>query len=89
MNAEARGEAARRIIEDELFKEAFERCTAHWVAKSDVYDCPPEQAEEYRRMRMALKKARAYLEQVMVTGTLEAQDEQRKRSIMERIRLRA
>ena len=69
---EARGEEARRILQSDLYKEAYSQVEANVVARLAQASTPPVEAEQLRQLLIALRKVRTYLEQVLQTGTMKA-----------------
>jgi hypothetical protein len=78
MNHEQRAASAQRILDDELFREAFNTVEANIVAKLAQPNSAPEQVQELHQSLVSLHRIRRYLQQVIVTGTMEAMEEQRK-----------
>lgn len=82
---ERRGEEARRIIGHEIYKEAFAAIEARWLSELVQQDIDPKRAEYLRTLLVAGRKHRQYMEQVMVSGTLAAQELERKQTLKERM----
>ena len=74
MNEERRGEEARRILESDIYKEAYTQVEANIVAQLAQEATTPDNAESLRKLLIALRKVRIYIEQVMHTGTMKALD---------------
>jgi len=70
MDTKQRAERAKALINDPLFKEAFDvlHSAQIGVFTSDV--CSPEQLAEAHRMVRALRMLKEELENVIVTGKL-------------------
>jgi hypothetical protein len=68
MNEERRGEEARRILESDIYKEAYAQVEANIVARLAQADTKAEDAETLRQLLIALRKVRIYMEQVLNTG---------------------
>lgn len=88
MNAEAKGEEARRILHSDVYKEAYTQVEANIVAQMAQASTKAEDAESLRQLLIALRKVRVYMEQVMNTGTMAALDK-RKATITDLLRRRA
>jgi len=72
VNDEKRGEEARRILESDMYKEAYRQVEANVVARMAQASTPPAEAESLRQLLIALRKVRTYMEQVLQTGTMQA-----------------
>ena len=70
MNEERRGEEARRILEADIYKEAYTSIEANIVARMAQAATLPEEAESLRQLLIALRKVKTYMEQVLHTGTM-------------------
>ena len=82
---ERRGEQARQVLDSAIYKEAFEMIEQRLIQELAVVEITKERAEYLRTILVAGRKHRKYMEQVLVTGTMAAMEENRKRSLMERI----
>jgi hypothetical protein len=82
---EQRGEEARRILGDPIFKEAWEKVRERIVVKLESEEMTDAERLRQNDLLWALRAARKQIEFVAVTGTLVAMDTQRKRSIADRI----
>ena len=82
---ERRGELARQILDAEIYKEAYKNIEDRLIQELAVVEITKERAEYLRTILVAGRKHRKYMEQVLVTGTMAAMEENRKRSLMERI----
>lgn len=76
-----RGEEAHRVLNAEVYKEAFQTIEERLISQLATIEITPERAEYLRQLLVANRKVRSYLEQVMVTGHLEAQ----RLSLMDRL----
>lgn len=84
---EARGEAARAILENPLYKEAYQTIEANIVNQLSQAEITQERAEYLRKILVASRKLRIFMEQILMTGTMSAMEEQKKsfsQSIKER-----
>lgn len=77
-----RGEEASRVLQAEVYKEAFAEIEQRLISQLAMVEIPPERAEYLRQLLVANRKIRGYLEQVMVTGKLAEQQQ----SLMDRMR---
>lgn len=82
---ERRGEAAKRVLNEDIYKEAFAALEARWINELAQQDIDPKRAEYLRTLLVAGRKHRQYMEQVMVSGTMAAMELERKRSLTERV----
>lgn len=74
---EVRAEQAQRLLSDELLKEAFAQVQAGIVAKLAIPDTAPEKVLEHHYSLVALGRVKRWLEQVVVTGNMEAMQKKR------------
>jgi hypothetical protein len=81
---ERRGEDARQVLDSYIYKEAYATIEANILTAMANANTTPEQGEYQRKLLIALRKVRIYIEQVAVTGTMAAIAEERKRTFMER-----
>jgi len=82
---ERRGEEARVVLDNLIYREAFAQIEANIVAKMALQATTAAEAEELRRLMIALRKVRTYMEQVLTTGTMAAMEEERKRNWAQRM----
>lgn len=82
---ERRGEEARVVLDNPIYREAFAQIEANIVAKMALQATTAAEAEELRRLMIALRKVRTYMEQVLTTGTMAAMEEERKRNWAQRM----
>ena len=87
--AERRGEEARQLLETPLLKEAWQALRDVIVARLESESLTDDQRRDLNYQLQALRKHKRWFEQVLVTGTLTAMEEQRKRTIADRILRRA
>ncbi len=86
---ERRGEEARMLLNNELYKEAWAALREKLTRQLETEELTTEQRAELVNLLRANRKARGYLEQVMITGTFAAREIERKRSLLDRMRRRA
>ncbi len=83
---ERRGEQARQLLANELYQEAVSKPREKLVELLErSADLPDAKKLELVWRLIGLRTAQSYIEQVMHTGTMVAQEEQRKRSLADRI----
>ena len=85
---ERRGEDARLVLENSIYKEAYTQIEANIVAQMAKQATTAEQGEDLRRLLIALRKVKVYMEQVATTGTMAAMEQERKLSMMQRFQER-
>jgi hypothetical protein len=84
-NDEQRGVEAKLVLENEIYREAVKQIEANIVAQMAQQATTPEKGEDLRKLLIALRKVNTYIEQVAVTGRMAAMEEDRKRSLAERM----
>jgi hypothetical protein len=70
MDVKQRAERAKALINDPLFKEAFDVLHSAQIGVFTGDLCSPEQLAEAHRMVRALRMLKEELENVMITGKL-------------------
>lgn len=85
---ERRGEEARRLLDDPLYREAFTAIEQRIVDQLALAATTPEQAVELRHLLVALRKVNQYLANVLTTGTMAAMEINRQATLAERIKQR-
>lgn len=85
MNDVQRGNEASRILNAEIYREAFAVIEERLVSQLSTIEIAKERADYLRTLLIANRKIRGYLEQVMVTGQLAEQQQ----SLMERLQGKA
>lgn len=86
---ERRGEDARRVLNAPIYVEAYAQIEANIVSQMAQQATSAANAEDLRRLLIALRKVRTYMEQVMQTGTMAAMEQERRRSFTEMFKRRA
>jgi hypothetical protein len=74
---------ARQILENPIYKEAYEQIERNIINQLAQQATKLDEAEELRRLLIALRKVRMYTEQVVVTGTMEAL--KRRQSLLDKL----
>jgi len=82
---ERRGEDAKRLLNEDLFKEAWQMVRERIVLMLEHPNTPPAERERLNHALVGLRDAKRYVEQVMATGTMVAMEIERKRTIAERL----
>lgn len=86
IDEERRGGRARECLGNEVYKEAWERIERHIVNEIARVDATAEQRDRLGIRLSLMRQQKTYLEQVMLTGQMAAMEEQRKRTLKERMR---
>lgn len=86
---ERRGEEARRILNDPIYQESWAALRETLTKRLESELLTPEQRLEIVDLLRANRKARLYMEQVLATGTMAAAEQERKRSLRDRLLRRA
>jgi len=86
---ERRGEEARRILNDPIYREAWGALRETLTKRLESEPLTAQQRLEIVDLLIANRKARVYMEQVLVTGTFAAAEQERKRTLRERLLRRA
>ena len=84
-----RGEDARRVLGEAIYKEAYVALEARWVNELAQQELDPKRAEYLRALLVAGRKHKQYMEQVMVSGNMATIEIERKRTLRERFLRRA
>ena len=85
---ERRGVEAKLVLENEIYREAVKQIEANIVAQMAQQATTAERGEDLRKLLIALRKINTYIEQVAVTGRMAAMEEDKKRSLAERMAAR-
>ena len=88
-NEEARGEEARRILDAAIYKEAWTAIRDRIIGQLELADTEGPKRQRLNDLLVAHRKAKQYMEQVLMSGTLAAQEIERQRTLKERILRRA
>ncbi len=86
---EMRGEEARRILDAPIYQEAWAQLRENIVRRLEQPEVPAAERELMNNLLIAHRKAKQYMEQVLVTGTMAAMEQERKRTLAERVFRRA
>jgi hypothetical protein len=88
-NDERRAEEARQLLTNPIYKEAYAQLEARWVNELAQQETAPDRAVLLRFLIMAGRKHRLYMEQVLVTGKMVELENERKRTLRDRMLRRA
>ena len=81
---EVRGEQARQVLENPIYKESFAVIEERLINELAMADTKAERAEHLRTIRISLRKSRAYLEQVLMSGKLAGMESERKNTLADK-----
>jgi len=82
---ERRGELARNWLGNSIFKETWTKIEAGVLAKMKQPSTTSEEVLEWNRYLRLMDKLKRDIEQVAITGTMAAMEEERKRTWSERL----
>ena len=86
VDEERRAGRARECLGNEIYKEAWEKIERQIINEIARTDATAEQRDRLGMRLSLMRQQKTYLEQVMLTGQLAAMEEQRKRTLKERMR---
>ncbi len=72
------------MLESAIYKEAYRQVADNIVNLMSKQSTTPEQGEDLRKLLIAMGRIKTYIEQVAVTGTMAAMEEERKRTFLEK-----
>ena len=81
-----RGEEARRVLQSEVYKEAYAAVRERLVAQLESADIPAERRQRIVDLLVAHKVVNRYMEQMMVTGTMAEMEIDRQQSLSQKMR---
>jgi hypothetical protein len=81
-----RGHNAARILNDGMYQEAFTAVRDRLVSLLESAELDPDKRQRVNDLLVALKSTRKYLETVMQTGRMAADDIERQKNFGERVR---
>lgn len=85
---ERRGLEAQQVLQNGIYKEAYSALRDNIVTQLSLADLADERRKRLNDLLVALGKVEGYMRQVMVSGTMAAQEIERQRSLAERVRSR-
>jgi hypothetical protein len=86
---ERRGMEAQSVLQNGIYKESYKVIRDNIVSQLSLADTPDDRRKRLNDLLIALGKIEGYLRQVMTTGTMAAIEQERKRSLSDRILRRA
>ena len=86
---ERRGMEAQSVLQNGIYKESYKVIRDNIVSQLSLADTPDDRRKRLNDLLIALGKIEGYLRQVMTTGTMAAIEQERKRSLTDRVLRRA
>ena len=86
---ERRGMEAQSVLQNGIYKESYKVIRDNIVSQLTLADTPDDRRKRLNDLLIALGKIEGYLRQVMTTGTMAAIEQERKRSLTDRVLRRA
>lgn len=80
----SRGIQAKRILEDDIYREAWQKYETVLINELAKVETKPERVLLLQAKLVGARKARQQLEQLMLSGQMAEEEEQRKRTIADR-----
>lgn len=80
-----RGRHARNVLDDEVYREAYEAVRDRIVSQLSLAETVGDKRERLNSLLIALATVQRYLEQVMQTGKMAAEQIERDRKFSERV----
>lgn len=77
---------AQQVLDNPIYRESYEMIERNIVSQLRLADLDSARRSRLNDLLVSLAKARTYIEQVMLTGKMEAQELERERTRMERMR---
>ncbi len=84
-NEEARGEEARRILENPVYIEAWNAIRDRIVSQLELADLDNDKRAKLNDLLVAHSKAQKYMAGVLTTGTMAAMEINRQQSIAQKL----
>lgn len=81
-----RGNRARNILGDEIYTEAYQAIRDRIWTQLAQAECPADRRERLNSLAIALDTVKRYMEQVMQSGKMAAEQIERDRTFTERMR---
>ena len=85
---ERRGIEAQRILDNAIYREAYQTIRDNIVSQLSLADTPDDKRQRLNNLLIALSKVEQYMRQVMASGTMAAMEIERQRTLTERIKSR-
>ena len=86
---ERRGMEAQSVLQNGIYKESYKVIRDNIVSQLSLADTPDDRRKRLNDLLIALGKVEGYLRQVMTTGTMAAIEQERRRSLTDRVLRRA
>ncbi len=86
---ERRGMEAQSVLQNGIYKESYKVIRDNIVSQLSLADTPDDRRKRLNDLLIALGKIEGYLRQVMTTGTMAAIEQERRRSLTDRVLRRA
>ena len=83
---ECRGLEAQQVLQNGIYKEAYSTIRDNIVTQLSLADLADDRRKRLNDLLVALGKVEGYMRQVMVSGTMAAQEIERQRTLAERVR---
>lgn len=80
-----RGRHARNVLDDEVYREAYEAVRDRIVSQLSLAETVGDKRERLNSLLVALATVQRYMEQVMQTGKMAAEQIERDRKFSERV----
>jgi len=85
---ERRGIEAQRILDNAIYREAYQTIRDNIVSQLSLADTPDDKRQRLNNLLIALSKIERYMRQVMASGTMAAMQIERDRTLAERVKAR-
>ena len=83
---ERRGHEAQSVLQNGIYKEAYQAIRDNIISQLSLADLADDRRKRLNDLLVALGKVEGYMRQVMVSGTMAAQEIERQRTLAERVR---
>lgn len=80
-----RGRHARNVLEDEVYREAYDAVRDRIVSQLSLAETVGDKRERLNTLLVALATVQRYMEQVMLTGKMAAEQIERDKRFTERV----
>lgn len=80
-----RGRHARNVLDDEVYRKAYEAVRDRIVSQLSLAETVDDKRERLNSLLVALATVQRYMEQVMLTGKMAAEQIERDRKFSERV----
>lgn len=77
---------AQQVLDNPIYRESYEMIERNIVSQLRLADLDTGRRQRLNDLLVSMAKARSYIEQVLLTGRMEAQELERDRTRMERMR---